>query len=67
METNIKTELQNLRTLRNLHVKYLKRIRYLINHRQTSGWDGYYSDKVFEEIIELLDEHDSKVKIDKAK
>jgi hypothetical protein len=60
---DLEVENFKLRTLRNLHVKYLKMIRYKIDHRNKNDYDGYYSDKCLEEIIELLDKHDNQVSI----
>ena len=54
------------RTKRNVHVKCLKRIRYLIEHQtRRDDYDGYYADKLIESISDVLDEHD--VEITKTK
>jgi len=51
-----------LRTFRNLHLKYIKMIRYELNHRDKSGdYDGSKADMCLEKISELLDEHDNEV------
>ncbi len=50
------------RTKRNVHVKALKRIRYAIEHRNSStDYDGYYSDKLIENIRDILDDHDTEI------
>jgi hypothetical protein len=61
MKNEIKTELQYLRTFRNLYIKYLRMIRYAIEHREgrSEDYDRYYVDKLIEKIRDLLDEHDN--------
>jgi hypothetical protein len=61
----IKSELQELRTLRNLHIKYLKMIRYAIEHRRDKqigvDYEEVYNSQCIEDILALLDEHDNEV------
>ena len=50
------------RTKRNVHVKCLKRIRYLIEHDQGhDDYDGYYARKTIASITDILDEHDQEI------
>lgn len=58
----VKQEELHLRTMRNIHVKYLKMIRYAIEHRDLrNDYDGSKADELISKISRLLDEHDNNI------